>query len=356
MTQNISRFDARMFFLLTIPEIIMTIIEIEKYSSAWKTYTSLSPEYLGNLKKSVIISSTGSSTRIEGSTLSDEEIEKMISKSKIQKLSSRDEQEVNGYLELIKLVFSSYKTIPFSEGTILQFHEMSLHYSEKDQLHKGKYKRDSNTVILVENGIQKGILFNPIPPHFVQGEMIELIEWTRKAFEEKKYSPLLIIGNFIFEYLSIHPFKDGNGRTSRILTNLLLLKAGYEFIPYVSHEQIIEQNKADYYVSLRKSSKKWKTKEDNDISDWIKFFLKVGEIQGQKSQEITQKEDVEVFLSRDQNKIWNCFFNQDNWTRKELSEKTGISPNSINKILQKLVQMKKIQQMGSGRATLYRRL
>ena len=353
---TLHRFEKRIVFLQkNHPEIYQFIIDIERAQAYWESFQALSPEYLGHLKKSVIVSSTGSSTRIEGSTLSDEEIEKMLSRSNIRKLSTRDEQEVSGYLELIKLVFANYDTIPFSEGTLLQFHEMSLHYSDKDQFHKGQYKKDANTVILVEDGVQKGVIFDPTAPHLVQGEMIELMEWTRQALAADKHHSLLVIGNFIFEYLSIHPFKDGNGRTSRILTNLLLLKQGYDFVPYVSHEKIIEDNKVDYYLALRKSTHNWKTDRDDDISHWMLFFLKVIQIQAKKAKVITTADDPTLFLSRQQTQVWNCFLERSEWTRKEIAEHTNISPNSINKVLTKLLALKKIERIGQGRGTYYRK-
>lgn len=356
MTSEKNRFEARMEFLEKIPGMFQKIIEIEKYATYWKTYKNLSPEYLGNLKKSVLVSSTGSSTRIEGSSLSDEQIEEMMLKFNMTEFSKRDEQEVAGYFEIIKHIFSAYDVIPFTEGTISQFHEMSLRYSEKDQNHKGKYKKKSNKVVLVKGGKELGVIFDPTEPHLVQGEMIELLEWTRTALEEEKHHKLFVIGNFIFEYLSIHPFEDGNGRTSRLLTNLLLLKNGYEFVPYVSHEKIVEENKAEYYKSLRTSSKHWKTKSDENISDWMLFFLKVVELQGKRAEEITTEEDPEIFLSPDQTKVWRCFGKKEEWRRKELSEKNSISPNSIDKILQKLEKMKKIEKKGSGRGTRWRKI
>jgi Fic family protein len=354
-----NRFNQRLAFSSKItPKIINLLTKIDEYKSYWRAFQKLSPDFLSNLKKTVIISSTGSSTRIEGSSLSDEQIEKIIYKANLtnnlsDEFSTRDKQEVAGYLEIIKHIFSAYKTIPFTEGTILQLHEMSLHYSEKDQLHKGKYKSESNKVILVKNNVQKGVLFDPTPPHLVKGEMIELLEWTRNSFVEKKYHPLLIIGNFIFEYLSIHPFKDGNGRTSRLLTNLLLLHHGYEFTPYVSHEKIIEENNANYYLALRKSSQNWKTKNDHDISAWLIFFLKVVEIQGQRAEKITTKEDPEDFLSLNQRVVWRCFAKKSDWSRKELFEKTGVNIKTVEQVLKKLLGMRKIRRVGMGRGTRY---
>lgn len=352
-----NRFENRFNFSPEIFQKVMNLlIKIDGHKKYWQVYKSMSPEYLGNLKKSVIISSTGSSTRIEGSTMSDEEVEELIKNSEINNFSTRDKQEVAGYLNLIKLVFSSYETLSLSESTIKHFHEISLEHSEKDQLHKGKYKQDSNKVVLVKDGKELGVIFNPTEPHLVQGEMISLVEWTRTALEEEKFHPLLVIGNFIFEYLSIHPFRDGNGRTSRILTNFLLLKSGYEFTPYVSHEKIIEENKVEYYKCLRASSKHWKTNTDENIIDWILFFLKAISIQGEKAEAITTAEDPEIFLSPSQTKIWKCFLQQPEWSRKQLFEETNIPIPSLNSIFQKLLKMKKIEKIGLGSATRYRKI
>jgi len=352
-----NRFENRFNFPPEIFQKVMNlIIEIDGYKNYWEAFENISPEYLGNLKRSVIVSSTGSSTRIEGSSLSDEEVEKLLKVSDIKKMSSRDTQEVLGYLELIKLVFFSYESLSLNESTIKHFHEISLNYSKKDQLHKGKYKKDSNKVVLIKGSKEVGVIFNPTEPYLVQGEMISLVEWTRKALKENEFHPLLIIGNFIFEYLSIHPFRDGNGRTSRILTNFLLLKAGYDFVPYVSHEKIIEENKIEYYACLRASSRHWKTESDHDISDWMLFFLKVIAIQGSKAKKITKKEDPEVFMSANQQKIWRCFLDTKLWSRKELAEHTGVNIKSVEQIVKKFLLMKKIQRIGMGRASKYKKI
>ncbi len=349
------RFFKRLVFKEeTTKKIQKLLSKIDECRGYWSAFSSLSPQFLSNLKKSVIISSAGSSTRIEGSKLSDEQIEKMIRDSSIRKLSTRDKQEVNGYIELIKEVFSSYSSISFSEGTICQFHRITLKYSEKDVAHKGKYKTASNRVEMLDHqGKSLGIIFDPTPPYLVQKEMLELVEWTQKALKKKDEHPLLIIGNFIFEYLSIHPFKDGNGRTSRILTNLLLLQHGYEFVPYVSHEKIVEENKADYYIALRRASKNWKTANE-DISEWILFFLEVLKIQGERAVRITTMEDVENFLSSNQILVWNCFLEGLEWSRKDLAEKTGVNIKTVEQILNKLLGMHKIKRIGAGRSTRYK--
>ena len=123
-------------------------------------------------------------------------------------------------------------------------------------------------------GESVGILFDTTPAYLSPKETQELVEWTQESLVEKKYHPLLIVGNFLVEFLQIHPFQDGNGRLSRVLTNLLLLKEGYLYMPYVSHEKLVEDNKPDYYMALRRNQKTFKT-EHEDITPWLDFFLTI---------------------------------------------------------------------------------
>ncbi|MBF0371745.1 MAG: Fic family protein [Magnetococcales bacterium] len=349
------RFDRR----LTLPpekaqEILTLIGEIDECKGYWRAFTQLSPQFLNQLKKTVIVSSSGASTRIEGSHLSDDEVEELLKTANIRRLVTRDEQEVAGYLELIQEVFTAWEGIRFSENTIKHFHQILLAYSDKDDRHKGVYKFGSNRVeALDEDGKVIGIVFDPTPPHLVPKEMQELVEWTDTALIDKRFHPLLTIANFIFEFLAIHPFQDGNGRCSRILTNLLLLQNGYSFVPYVSHEKIIEENKTEYYLALKKSTSSWKT-EQEDISPWILFFFKALRSQGLKARELTLKEDPGLFLSANQEAVWKLFQEEKELSRKAISEKSGIGLKTVEKITKKLVEMKKIQKLGAGRGTRYR--
>ena len=247
-----SKFDFR---LKNIPqEIWIKITQIEGLKGKWEGSTKLSPQILGRLRESVLVTSTGSSTRIEGSKLSDETVEKMMRGISIQKFNNRDEQEVHGYYELLQNVFNSWKSLTFNESAILHFHKELLKYVDKDEAHRGEYKKRENAVHMVnEKGESVGILFKTTKAYLTPIEMQELVDWTKTVLKENKYHPLLIISNFIVEFLNIHPFTDGNGRLSRILTNLLLLKLGYLYMPYVSHEKLIEDNKPEYYLALRHS-------------------------------------------------------------------------------------------------------
>ena len=237
---------------------------------------------------------------------------------------------------------------------IKQFHQELLKYSEKDERHRGNYKFTPNRVeAMDEKGKVIGILFDPTPPHLVAKEMQELIEWTIKNLEDKKIHSLIVIGSFILEFLSIHPFQDGNGRLSRILTNYLLLKAGYEYAPYVSHEKIIEDNKKDYYLSLRQSQKN-RQKDDEDISPWLLFFLKVILEQSQRALKLIQGEAIEALLSEKQLVVWNYISEKQTVTPRQIKQDLKIPVPTVLQVLNKLLKMKKIERLGMGRATRYK--
>src|SRR5258708_3287638 len=216
-------------------EILGKIAQIEELKGRWTAGANLSPQTLGRLKRSVLITSAGASTRIEGAKLSDEDIEKMLRGILIQKFTNRDEQEVQGYYELLQNVFNSWESITFNENLIKHFHKELLKYVEKDVEHRGEYKKRENAVHMVnEAGDSQGILFETTKAYLTPKEVFELVDWTKNALKENTYHPLLIIANFLVEFLNIHPFQDGNGRLSRILTNFPLLKKGYAYTPYIS--------------------------------------------------------------------------------------------------------------------------
>ncbi|PIT86457.1 MAG: hypothetical protein COU33_03065, partial [Candidatus Magasanikbacteria bacterium CG10_big_fil_rev_8_21_14_0_10_43_6] len=214
-----NRLDKR---LQNIPtDIWLKINKIDELKGQWIAGAKLSPQVLGRLKRSVLITSTGASTRIEGAKLSDEDIEKMMRGLSVQKFANRDVQEVKGYYELLNNVFDSWKNIKFNESTIKHFHNELLKYVSKDEGHRGEYKKQENKVHMINKaGESVGVLFDTTPAYLTPKEMQELIEWTINVLAEEKYHPLVTIGNFLVEFLNIHPFIDGNGRISRVLTNL----------------------------------------------------------------------------------------------------------------------------------------
>jgi len=338
------------------PEIWSKTAIIDELKGRWVSGATLNGQVLGRLKRSVLITSTGSSTRIEGSRLSDEDIEKLMRGLSVQKFIDRDQQEVRGYYELLSNVFESWDRLSLSESTIKHFHKELLKYVDKDKLHRGEYKKSENKVHMIdEAGKSVGILFDTTPAYLTHKEMLELLETTKKAFDERRYHPLIIIANFLVEFLLIHPFQDGNGRLSRILTNLLLLKSGYQYVPYVSHEKLIEENKADYYISLRKSQKSMRSSKPN-ISPWFEFFLSVVHKQAEIAIHLLSKESIEKTLSPKQLVIWEFLQGVEVATSGEISTKTKIAQPTVKQALNKLLVLKKIERVGLGRTTRYRKI
>ena len=346
------RFDRRLKDLP--PEIWNNISRIDELKGQWIAGAKLNPQVLGRLKHSVLITSTGASTRIEGARLSDADVEKLMNGISLQKFTNRDKQEVKGYFELLRNVFNSWEHIRFSEGAIKHFHQELLKYAEKDEGHRGEYKKKENQVMMIDaSGNPVGVLFDTTPAYLTPKAMLELVEWAQSALKENKYHPLLIVGSFIVEFLNVHPFEDGNGRLSRILTNLLLLKEGYLYIPYVSHEKLVEDNKLEYYAALRKSQKTFKGKKEN-IVPWLEFFLSVFLKQSRIAVELLSAENIEKLLSPKQLAIWQYLRSVDEATPMEISKKTGVVRPTVNQALGRLLSFKKIERIGLGRSTRYR--
>lgn len=348
-----NKFDKR---LTIIPsDIITRIARIDELKGRWVGGLQLNPQTLGRLKRSVLVTSTGSSTRIEGARLSDEEVEKLMMGVKVKKFADRDAQEVQGYFDLLQNVFDSWKTIRLSENTIKHFHNELVKHVDKDQRHRGDYKKVENRVEMFDrNGKSLGIVFQPTKAYLTPKEMQELMEWTGVAFAEKKYHPLLIIGNFVVEFLKIHPFQDGNGRLSRILTNLLLLKEGYLFVHYVSHEKLIEDNKNDYYLALRRSQTTFGKKKE-DIVPWLSYFLDIVLKQSERAIGLLETDDVEKLLSPKQLAVWQYIQEAGEAAPLEISRATGIVKPTVIQALSRLMKLKKIERIGMGRGTRYRK-
>lgn len=335
---------------------LQKIARIDELKGLWKGSAKLNPHILKQLKMSVIITSTGASTRIEGVRMSDDEVARLIHGLKIKPPKGRDAEEVAGYADLLGRIFDNYKTLKLTEGQILQFHEILLHFSSKDQLEKGKYKLSDNIVITKDAEGKEVVLFRPTPPYLVKKEMDDALAWTNAAFRKKTLHPILIIANFIFEFLAIHPFHDGNGRLSRALTNLLLLQAGYDYIPYVSLEEIIEDRKEAYYLSLRGAQRFHKT-EHEDITTWILFLLDVLLNQAEAARYLIESDKPEQMLSERQIAVLRLFDENKTLSPKDISLllKESIPLPTIKQVLQRLVKLGLIERIGLGRATRYKK-
>ena len=263
-------------------EILSLISEIDEFKGAWRALGTLAPERLSMLRRVATIESVGSSTRIEGSKLSDRDVESLLGNLEIKLFNTRDEQEVGGYAKVMEMIFQSWNDITITVNHIKQLHRDLLIYSHKDERHRGEFKTASNSVVAFdEDGNQVGVVFATATPFDTPALMQELLTWVNEARDEKALHPLLITAVFVVVFLAIHPFQDGNGRLSRVLTTLLLLQAGYAYVPYSSQESMIEQSKESYYLALRQTQGTIRADEP-DWQPWIVYFLHVLQQQVQR--------------------------------------------------------------------------
>lgn len=351
MANIAQKFDHRIKTLE--PHTVALLAEIDGIRGEFKAGLRMTPQAITNLKKSTLITSAGASTRIEGAKLTDEEVEKVMRGLAMSKFADRDSQEVQGYLETLQNVFDSFETIPLRESVITSLHNQLLKYSTKDNTHRGVYKKKENTVgVLGPDGKVAKVLFETTPAYLAAKEMQELVEWTKEALERSRFHQLLIIANFIVEFLKIHPFEDGNGRLSRVLTNLMLLRSGYTFVQYVSHEQIIERRKDEYYIALRKSQESFRTDRDT-IDPWLNFFLSIVKEQASKALSYLEEEKVEDILSPKQYEVWKYLSCIDEASRGDIAKATGIVEVTVRQALNRLIALGKIKRIGQGRGTRY---
>ena len=342
------------FDFLTNQRILNLIAKIDLYKGKWNIIERQENIYLKELRKIATIESIGSSTRIEGGILSDKEIEELLKNVKITELKTRNEQEVIGYFDTLEIIYENYDNIRLTENYIKQLHQNLLRHSSKDTRHRGQYKSLSNKVVAnYPGGIQK-VIFNTTEIHLVESEMNNLISWTNEQFEKKEIHPLIIISHFIYEFLSIHPFQDGNGRLSRLITTLLLLQNDYLFIQYVSFENLIEKSKKEYYQALMEGQKN-RNKKNENISKWVPFFL-------DKLYILTQKLDAKYdtfkskggYLNERQKKIKKFVKKNQPLKFVDISKKfENININTIKKDLQYMKRESLIKSIGKGKGTIY---
>lgn len=335
-------------------EILNQIAEIDEFKGAWKALSTLAPEQLNSLKRVATIESIGSSTRIEGSKLSDKEVERLLSNLQIKKFETRDEQEIAGYADIMNTLFQSYEDIPFTENYIKQFHRDLLRYSSKDTRHRGEYKKHSNHVEAFDaDGKSLGVVFETATPFDTPFRMRQLVEWTNEQLKERTIHPLIVIAVFVVTFLAIHPFQDGNGRLSRVLTTYLLLSAGYVYVPYSSLEAVIENSKEGYSLALRKTQGTLNIPKP-DWQPWITFFLRALKQQKQRlehkihNEKILFKQLPELSL-----KIMEIVKSRGRITIKEVVTLTRQNRNTIKKHLDNLVKQNQLIKNGTGKGTWY---
>jgi Fic family protein len=336
------------------PEILRLIARIDEFKGAWRALGTLAPDRLTALRRVATIESIGSSTRIEGSMLTDREVEKLLSNLAIQTFDTRDEQEVAGYAELMDLVFNSWRHIPFNENHVKQLHQILLSHSEKDARHRGQYKTHSNSVAAFdENGDQIGIVFETATPFDTPRLMAELVAWVNDERDKAQLHPLLIVAIFVVVFLEIHPFQDGNGRLSRVLTTLLLIDSGYAYVPYSSLESVIELNKEAYYLALRQTQGSIRTDAPN-WQPWLVFFLRSLAEQVRRLEKKIEREKIVLATLPDLSlQIVEFVREHGRITIGEAIKLTGVSRNTLKQHFRNLVEHSHLNQQGGGRGVWY---
>jgi len=306
------------------------------------------------LRRVATIESIGSSTRIEGSKLSDQDVEKMLSNVGIRSFETRDEQEVAGYAGVMETIFASWSALPLTENHVRQLHRDLLRYSTKDERHRGDYKKLDNHVEAFDaNGKSVGVVFQTASPFDTPRLMAELVEWTPEALANRTLHPLLVIAVFVVVFLEIHPFQDGNGRLSRALTTLLLLRAGYAYVPYSSLESVIEQSKDSYYLALRRTQKTTRSKKP-DWQPWIMFFLRA--LQHHKSRlESKVAREKKILGQLPELSLRICELTKERGQVKveDIIRATGAARGTVKDHLNRLIKDGYLVQHGKGKGTWY---
>jgi Fic family protein len=335
-------------------ELLALVAEIDEFKGAWRALGTLAPERLSALRRVATIESIGSSTRIEGSKLSDREVELLLRNLEIKSFATRDEQEVAGYADVMENVFRAWQDIKITENHIRQLHRDLLRYSAKDEWHRGEYKKSSNSVAAFdEAGRQIGIVFETATPFDTPRLMTELVEWLNKAQSDGHLHPLFIIGVFVVVFLQIHPFQDGNGRLSRILTTLLLLQSGYAYVPYSSLESVIEQSKEGYYLALRQTQGTIRTDAPN-WQPWLTFFLRA--LQQQKQRLATKMEREKLIMAALPElaaQIIDHARQHGRVTMGEMIRATGVSRNTLKEHFRLLTEQGHLKRHGTGKGSWY---
>ena len=329
-------------------ELISLISQIDRFDASWTSIEKREGQSLKQLKSIATVRSVGASTRIEGSKLSNEEVEVLLKEIDITKIEDRDSQEVIGYFETLDLISEFYNDLKINESGLKNLHNILLKYSKKDEWHKGDYKQHSNSVEAKLPDGTKQIIFRTTEAGFpTQDAMRRLINWYKN---DNKTHSLVKCALFAYDFVSIHPFQDGNGRLSRLISTLLLLKNGYNWIQYVSFEHEIESRKNEYYRVLRNCQAQ---RPNENATEWVNFFLNaLINIQDQLMKKLEFK-GVEAKLSPREKSILTFIGNNAGCKSGEIAKKLGIPSPTVKRILPELIEKNLIDRHGAGPGTNY---
>lgn len=335
-------------------ELTRIIGEIDEFKGHWRKLGEIRAERLASLRQVTTIESAGSSTRIEGAQLSNDEVARLLQGLQVDSFRARDEAEVLGYAELLQTIFDSYRDIPLTANHLKQLHKILLGRSEKDEWHRGEYKKHENNVEAHHADGRVEVVFRTASPFDTPRRMTELVAATNEALERGAIHPLISIARFLIDFLSIHPFQDGNGRLSRALTPLLMLRGGYEYVPYASMERVIEDNKPLYYLALRTSQTDME-RDPARFGPWLMFFLRA--LQSQK-RILEGKLEIErsiIRLNDAQRRALEFIEAHGRGTTSQVAQALGIPARSARYHLEMLVGRGLIEAHGERRGRYYAR-
>lgn len=333
---------------LLSPDIVALLTQIHEFKGQQNLFIEAKADTLTQLVEIAKIQSTEASNKIEGICTSDERLKKIVRDKTMPR--TRNEQEIAGYRDVLNTIHESYDYIPLKSSIILQLHRDLYKFSGAG--YGGRYKISDNVIAEEDEVGNKSLRFEPVPAW----ETPEAVERACAAFDEAisggEYDPLLIIPMFILDFTCIHPFSDGNGRMSRLLTLLLLYRAGYIVGKYISIEKLIEQSKETYYEALHDSSAAWH-EEANDYAAFVRYTLGViaaayrdfnGRVETLTASGLSKPERIAEIIRGTLGKI----------TKSEIMAKCpDISQVTVQRALNDLVKNGDIIKISGGRYTAY---
>lgn len=349
------RMDAQLRRVTLGPSLVRRLAEVDEFKGRWQALRNLAPERLTSLQRIATVESVASSTRIEGVTLSDDEVHALLRGVTVQSLQTRDEQDVAGYAAVMERIFQSWHVLELTENHILQLHSVLLERSTADAAHRGAYKTRPNSIEAVAaDGRSLGVLLATTSPLDTPREMEALVGETRAALLANEHHPILVIAAFVARFLAIHPFQDGNGRLSRALTTLLLLRSGYLYVPYASLERVVEHNKDAYYERLRRAQMTSRDAEP-DLAAWLAFFV---DCLVEQKNVLLQRLDRERLLDPMaplSAAILALAFERGRVTVRDVVASAGANRNTVKLHIKQLEAAGHLVQRGRGRGTWYER-
>ncbi len=330
------------------PDIVALLTKIHEYKGRQDSAVAAQGEILSQLLEIAMIQSTEASNRIEGIYTSGERLKKIVLDKTM--LKNRNEQEIAGYRDVLATIHSHHKYMPVKPSVILQLHRDLYKYSGSSI--GGSYKNSDNVIAQVDAQGNKTVRFQPTPAWETPETMEALCSAYAQALADPQTDALLLIPMFILDFLCIHPFNDGNGRLSRLLTLLLLYHADYEVGKYVSIEKIIENTKETYYDSLQASSRGWH-ENANDYAPFVRYLLgvvaaayrefesRVSVLQGEG---LSKADRIREIIKNTLGRI----------TKAEIMERCpDISQVTVQRALNEMVKNKEVVKIGGGRYTTY---